>query len=94
MNEILDTATVADEFSLAGIEPALTFRLADAVRAAGAAAVHVLGAGAFADWKTSLAVNALIARALDTGATREAIAADLEVVAEVQSALRRELALH
>ena len=93
MNETLDAAVTAEEFTLAGIDPALTARLAAAVRTAGAAAVHSLGAGAFADWQTGRAVNALVASALDAGASTEALASDLELVAQLQSMVSLELAL-
>ncbi len=90
MHETLDAAAVADEFCLAGIDPALTSRLAAAVGAAGAAAVHALGAGAFADWSTRVTVSALIERAFDAGADREGLAADLELVALLQSVMQLE----
>ncbi len=93
MNETLDAAVTADQFTLAGIAPALTARLAAAVRERGAAAVHALGAGAVADWTTSRGVNALIASALDAGATKEQLANDLELVAQLQSMVSLELAL-
>ena len=93
MNETLDAAVTAEEFTRAGIDPALTARLADAVRTAGAAAVHALGAGAFADWQTGRDVNALVARALDAGASTDALASDLELVAQLQSMVSLELAL-
>ena len=93
MNEMLDATVTADEFTLAGIDSALTARLADAVRTAGAAAVHALGAGAFADWQTGRDVNALVASALDAGASTEALACDLDLVAQLQSLLSPELAL-
>lgn len=91
MTETLDAATVADDFCRLGIAPALTARLAAAVRDAGAAAVHALGAGVF-DRQTGLAVAALIEDAFDRGADREGIAADLELVGLLQSVSWLELA--
>lgn len=93
MYETLDAAVTAEEFTLAGIDSTLTARLAAAVRTAGAAAVHSLGAGAFAEWQTGRGVNALIATALDAGATREQLASDLDLVAQLQSMVSLELAL-
>ena len=93
MNEMWDAAAVAEEFTEAGIEPQVTVRLAEAVRANGAAAVPALGAGAFADWRTASALNRLIADAFDAGATTAEVAAELEVVAQLQSMLRHEFAL-
>ena len=92
MNEMWDVAAVADQFTAAGIAPNVTVRLAQAVRSNGAAAVHALGAGAFS-WKTTSALNELITTAFDGGATGQAIAAELELVAQLQSMLQHELAL-
>jgi len=92
MNEMWDVAAVADQFTAAGIAPNVTVRLAQAVRSNGAAAVHSLGAGAFS-WKTTSALNELITTAFDGGATGQAIAAELELVAQLQSMLQQELAL-
>jgi len=94
MDEKLDTAVTAEQFTLAGIDPALTTRLAAAVRTAGAAAVHSLGAGAFADWQTGRAVNALVASALDAGASTQHLASELDLVAQLQCLLSLELAVH
>ena len=93
MNEIWDAAAVAEKFTLAGIEPAATARLAQAVRDNGAAAVHALGAGALADWKTASAVNRLIVSAFDAGYDKRAVAAELEVVGQLQSMLQQEFVL-
>ena len=92
MNEIWDAAAVAEKFTLAGIEPAATARLAQAVRDNGAAAVHALGAGAF-NWKTASAVNRLIVSAFDAGCDKRAVAAELEVVGQLQSMLQQEFVL-
>ena len=93
MNEIWDAAAVAEEFTRAGIEPAATARLAQAVRTNGAAAVHALGAGAFGDWKTASALNRLIAGAFDAGCDKRAVAAELEVVGQLQLMLQQEFVL-
>jgi hypothetical protein len=93
MNEIWDAAAVAEQFTRAGIEPTATTRLAQAVRSHGAAAVHALGAGAFADWKTASALNRLIAGAFDGGADKGAVAAELEVVGQLQVMLQQEFVL-
>ena len=93
MYETLDAAVTAEQFALAGIDSALTARLAAAVRTSGAAAVYSLGAGAFADWTTSRGVNSLVVGALDAGATREQLATDLDLVAQLQSMVSLELAL-
>ena len=93
MNEIWDAAAVAEEFTRAGIDPAATARLAQAVRENGAAAVHALGAGVFGDWKTASALNRLIAGAFDAGCDKRAVASELEVVGQLQSMLRQEFVL-
>jgi hypothetical protein len=92
MNEMWDAAAVAEQFSTLGIEPDTAVRLAEAVRSHGAAAVPALGAGAFADWRTASTVNRLVAQAFDAGATTSAVAAELEVVAQLQAMQQRELA--
>ena len=81
------------ESLLAGIEPAATARLAQAVRDNGAAAVHALGAGAFSDWKTASALNRLIGGAFDAGCDKRAVAAELEVVGQLQLMLQQEFVL-
>jgi hypothetical protein len=92
MNETLDAATVAAEFTLAGITPSLTAQLAAAVRSAGAAAVPVLGPGAFADAHARRAASALIERAFDAGANRTSLASYLEAIAGLQSKRSLEVA--
>jgi len=93
MNEMWDAAAVAEQLSTVGVEPGLMVRLAAAVRSTGVGAVHALGAGAFANWKTASALNLLIADAFDAGATSAQVAAELEVVAQLQQMLRLEFAL-
>jgi len=93
MNEIWDAAAVAEQLSTVGVEPGLTVRLAAAVRSTGVGAVHALGAGAFGDWKTASALNRLIADAFDAGATRAEVAAELEVVGQLQLMLQQEFVL-
>ena len=93
MNEIWDAAAVAEQLSTVGVEPGLTVRLAAAVRSTGAGAVHSLGAGAIADWKTASALNALLAAAFDAGATTGEVAAELEVVGQLQLMLQQEFVL-
>lgn len=85
MTETVDAATLADAPALDGMDSALITRLAAAVRTAGAAAVHALGPGALGDWKIGAAVNTLISRAFDQGATRDELALHLEQVAAART---------
>lgn len=84
MTEWMDAGALAELLNRAGIQPAITARVAKSVLASGAAAIAALGPGQFADWQAAMVVSRAIQGAFDDGLTRKQIAMRLAEAAGVQ----------